>query len=101
MFKQNIYSVILQNKPYFSTFINWRSNKLEKERSLKVPVKSPVYYFYIVLFHKEMVTTKICGLRASMHQNEDLEVKAPDILTTSILPGGLQQKPPVARITNS
>lgn len=27
-----------------------------------------------------------------MHQNEELEVKAPDILTTTVIPGGLQQK---------
>lgn len=26
-----------------------------------------------------------------MHQNEELEVKAPDILTTTVIPGGLQE----------
>lgn len=48
-----------------------------------------------------MVTTKRDGgLRASMHQNEEWEVTASDILTTSVLPGGFEQKPE-ARIDNS
>lgn len=59
--------------------INWKRN---------LPWKSLWKVLYIISilfgFYKEMVTTKICGLRAPMDQNEELEVKAPDILTPLI-----------------